>query len=57
MGKDVAVNGGGMASDVTKHVAHDVVYGSVNEARDMDGLGRLIAFAFGVEPKPALEWL
>lgn len=46
-----------MASDVTKHVAHDVVYGSVNEARDMDGLGRLIAFAFGVEPKPALEWL
>lgn len=38
-------------------MASDVIYGKVDEARDMDGLVRLIGFAFASEPKGAREWL
>ncbi len=38
-------------------MARDVVYGTMDESRDMDALVRLIGFAFGSEPKAAREWL
>ncbi len=38
-------------------MARDVVYGSIDEARDMDALVRLIGYAFASEPKGAREWL
>jgi predicted acetyltransferase len=38
-------------------MARDVVYGSIDESRDLDGLVRLIGFAFASEPKQAREWL
>lgn len=38
-------------------MSRDVVYGAIDEGRDMDALVRLIGFAFASEPKGAREWL